>query len=179
MGLEMNITEENIQARIRGNLLMAFSNKFGSIVLNTGNKSELAVGYSTLYGDMVGGFAVLKDIPKTLVFEICRHLNRTRKREIIAVEIIERPPTAELKPDQLDSDSLPPYEVLDEILRLYVEEDLPVDEIVKTGHDRKTVEKVARLVLAAEYKRRQSPPGVKITPRAFGRDRRWPITNKF
>jgi NAD+ synthase (glutamine-hydrolysing) len=173
------LTEENLQARIRGNILMAFSNKFGYLVLSTSNKSEAAVGYTTLYGDMVGGFAVLKDIPKTLVYDICNHLNRSRRRQTIAQEIIDRPPTAELKDNQLDSDSLPPYEILDEILRLYVELDWNSDEIVAAGFDKKTVERVIRMVGIAEYKRRQSAPGVKITPRAFGKDRRWPITNKF
>lgn len=173
------LTEENIQARIRGNLLMAFSNKFGYLVLNTSNKSEAAVGYTTLYGDMVGGFSVLKDIPKTLVFKICKHLNQSRKTEIIAREIIDRPPSAELKADQLDTDSLPPYEILDEILRLYVELDWNDRDIIAAGFDKEIVTKVIRLVGAAEYKRRQSAPGIKITPRAFGKDRRWPITNKF
>ena len=173
------LTEENLQARIRGNILMAFSNKLGYLVLSTSNKSEAAVGYTTLYGDMVGGFSVLKDIPKTLVYKICEHLNRSRGREIIAQEIIDRPPTAELKDNQLDSDSLPPYEVLDEILRLYVELDWNDREIIAAGFDRKTVERVIRMVGAAEYKRRQSAPGIKITPRAFGKGRRWPITNKF
>ncbi len=171
------LTGENLQARIRGNLLMAYSNKFGALVLNTSNKSEAAVGYTTLYGDMVGGFAVLKDIPKTLVYRISKHLNR--KRETIAKEIIKRPPTAELKDNQLDTDSLPPYEVLDEILRLYVEHDTDEQEIVAAGFDAKIVHRVIRMVGAAEYKRRQSPPGARITPRAFGKDRRWPITNKF
>jgi NAD+ synthase (glutamine-hydrolysing) len=173
------LTEENLQARIRGNILMAFSNKFGYLVLSTSNKSEAAVGYTTLYGDMVGGFAVLKDIPKTLVYKICDHLNRSRGQEIIAQEIIDRPPTAELKDNQLDSDSLPPYEILDEILRLYVELDWNDREIIAAGFEKKTVERVIRMVGAAEYKRRQSAPGIKITPRAFGKDRRWPITNKF
>lgn len=171
------LTGENLQARIRGNLLMAYSNKFGALVLNTSNKSEAAVGYTTLYGDMVGGFAVLKDIPKTLVYKISRHLNR--KRETIAREIIKRPPTAELKDNQLDTDSLPPYEILDEILRLYVELDTDEQEIVKSGFDPNVVHRVIHMVGAAEYKRRQSPPGARITPRAFGKDRRWPITNKF
>jgi NAD+ synthase (glutamine-hydrolysing) len=178
-GREEDVTEENIQARIRGNLLMAFSNKFGHLVLNTANKSESAVGYTTLYGDMVGGFAVLEDIPKTLLFRICRHLNRSRKREVIAREIINRTPSAELKKDQQDTDSLPPYDVLDRILKQFVEEDKDVDEIVKAGLDRKLVQRVVRMVINAEYKRRQSAPGIKITPRAFGKDRRWPITNKF
>ena len=173
------LTEENLQARIRGNILMAFSNKLGYLVLSTSNKSEAAVGYTTLYGDMVGGFSVLKDIPKTLVYKICEHLNRFRGREIIAQEIIDRPPTAELKDNQLDSDSLPPYEILDEILRLHVELDWNDREIIAAGFEKRTVERVIRMVGAAEYKRRQSAPGVKITPRAFGKDRRWPITNKF
>lgn len=177
--LPEDITEENIQARIRGNLLMAFSNKFGHLVVNTANKSEAAVGYSTLYGDMVGGFAVLKDIPKTMVYKLCRYLNRSRKREIIAREIIRRPPSAELKADQLDSDSLPPYDILDKILKAFVEEDRNAEEIVKMGFDRKLVARVIRMVVRAEYKRRQMAPGIKITPRAFGKDRRWPITNKF
>ncbi len=178
-GRAADITEENIQARIRGNLLMAFSNKFGYLVLNTANKSEAAVGYSTLYGDMVGGFAVLEDIPKTLLYKICRHLNRNRGREVIARGIIRRPPSAELKADQRDTDSLPPYDALDQILRAFVEEDRDVAEIVKLGFERKLVERVVRLVIGAEYKRRQSAPVIKITPRAFGKDRRWPITNKF
>ncbi len=178
-GKPEDITEENLQARIRGNILMAFSNKFGHLVLNTANKSEAAVGYSTLYGDMVGGFAVLKDIPKTMVYKICRYLNRSAGKEVIARDIIRRPPSAELKANQLDSDSLPPYEILDEILKLYVELDKNVDEITKLGYNRKLVDRVARMVIRAEYKRRQMAPGVKITPRAFGKDRRWPITNKF
>jgi NAD+ synthase (glutamine-hydrolysing) len=178
-GKPEDVTEENLQARIRGNILMAFSNKFGLLVLNTANKSEAAVGYSTLYGDMVGGFAVLRDIPKTMVYKICRYLNRSAGKELIAREIIRRPPSAELKADQLDSDSLPPYEILDKILKLYVEQDKNIDEIIELGYDRKLVERVAHMVIRAEYKRRQMAPGVKITPRAFGKDRRWPITNKF
>ncbi len=170
---------ENLQARIRGNLLMAFSNKFGALVLNTSNKSEAAVGYTTLYGDMVGGFAVLKDIPKTLVYKVSKHLNRSRKQEIVAREIIKRPPTAELKDNQLDTDSLPPYDVLDEILRLYVELDTDEAEIVAAGYDPSVVHRILHMVAASEYKRRQSPPGARITPRSFGKDRRWPITNKF
>jgi NAD+ synthase (glutamine-hydrolysing) len=170
---------ENLQARIRANILMAYSNRTGAIVLNTSNKSEAAVGYTTLYGDMVGGFAVLKDIPKTLVFDISRHLNKSRKREVVAEVIIGRPPTAELRANQADTDSLPPYEILDEILRLYVEHDTDESEIVRHGFDRRTVKRVIRMVRSSEYKRRQSPPGIKVTPRAFGRDRRWPITNKF
>ncbi|MGB5107927.1 MAG: NAD+ synthase [Candidatus Zixiibacteriota bacterium] len=173
------LTGENLQARIRGNLLMAYSNKFGALVLNTSNKSESAVGYTTLYGDMVGGFAVLEDIPKTLVYRIAKHLNRSLKREVIAREIIKRPPTAELKDDQLDTDSLPPYEILDEILRLYVELDTDEQEIVAAGFDAAIVRRVIRMVRSSEYKRRQSAPGARITPRSFGKDRRWPITNKF
>ena len=173
------LTGENLQARIRGNLLMAYSNKFGALVLNTSNKSESAVGYTTLYGDMVGGFAVLEDIPKTLVYRIAKYLNRSQKREVIAREIIKRPPTAELKDNQLDTDSLPPYEILDEILRLYVELDTDEREIVAAGFDAAVVHRVIRMVAASEYKRRQSAPGARITPRAFGKDRRWPITNKF
>lgn len=173
------LTGENLQARIRGNLLMVYSNKFGALVLNTSNKSESAVGYTTLYGDMVGGFAVLEDIPKTLVYKIARHLNRSRKREVIAREIIKRPPTAELKDNQLDTDSLPSYEILDEILRLYVELDTDEQDIIVAGFDPATVRRIIRMVAAAEYKRRQSAPGARITPRAFGKDRRWPITNKF
>jgi NAD+ synthase (glutamine-hydrolysing) len=177
--LPEDITEENIQARIRGNLLMAFSNKFGHLVLNTANKSEAAVGYSTLYGDMVGGFAALKDIPKTMVYRICRYLNRSRRREVIAREIIRRQPSAELKANQVDSDTLPPYQTLDEILRLFVEEDRDTEEIIERGYDQHLVDWVIKKVIRAEYKRRQMAPGVKITPRAFGKDRRWPITNKF
>jgi NAD+ synthase (glutamine-hydrolysing) len=175
----IGLTEENIQARIRGNILMAYSNRFGYLVLNTSNKSEAAVGYTTLYGDMVGGFAVLEDIAKTLVYKICHYLNKTHKNEIIDNEIILREPTAELRANQKDSDSLPPYEILDEILRYHVELDMDDDEIVAKGFDKKVVAKVVRMVAAAEYKRRQSAPGIKITPRAFGKDRRWPITNKF
>ncbi|MCK4856543.1 MAG: NAD+ synthase [candidate division Zixibacteria bacterium] len=177
--LPEDTTEENIQARIRGNLLMAFSNKFGHLVLNTGNKSEAAVGYCTLYGDMVGGFAVLKDIPKTMVYKICRYLNRSRKREIIAREIIIRPPSAELRKDQLDSDALPPYDILDKILQAFIEENKPVAEIIKAGFDRKVVERVVRMVMASEHKRRQAPPGVRITPCTFDQEHHWPITNQF
>ncbi len=173
------VEHENLQARIRGNILMGLSNRFGWLVLTTGNKSETAVGYCTLYGDMAGGFAVIKDVPKTLVYELAVYVNQQAGRERIPVSTIERPPSAELRPDQKDSDSLPPYEVLDPILKAYVEEDLVLDEIVALGHDFDTVRQVIRLVDINEYKRRQAPPGVKITPKAFGRDRRLPITNHY
>ncbi len=176
---DLGLTAENLQARIRGNILMAISNKQGCIVLTTGNKSEMATGYSTLYGDMAGGFAVLKDVLKTLVYELSRYRNSLGERPIIPPPVIEKPPSAELRPDQKDSDSLPPYDVLDPILRAYAEEDRTLDEILAMGFDRKTVERVMRLVDSSEYKRRQAPPGVKITTRAFGRDRRLPITNHY
>jgi NAD+ synthase (glutamine-hydrolysing) len=178
-GREPDVTEENLQARIRGNYLMALSNKFGWLVLTTGNKSEVSVGYNTLYGDTAGGFAVLKDVYKTTVYELARWRNARDAKPVIPRRVLERAPTAELKPDQTDQDTLPPYDVLDPILRLYVEEDRPVAEIVSLGYERATVERVAHLVDASEYKRRQAPPGIKITPRAFGRDRRLPITNCF
>jgi NAD+ synthase (glutamine-hydrolysing) len=182
-GVPEDVTEENIQARIRGNYLMALSNKFGSIVLATGNKSEYAVGYSTLYGDMAGGYAPIKDVPKLLVYELCQWRN-TRAEEHgqtppIPERILTKPPSAELRPDQKDEDSLPPYAVLDPILEAYVEDDLGIDAIVAAGHDRATVERVVWMVDRAEYKRRQAAPGVKITPKAFGRDRRMPITNRY
>jgi NAD+ synthase (glutamine-hydrolysing) len=170
------IENENLQARIRGNILMALSNRFGWLVLTTGNKSETAVGYCTLYGDMAGGFAVIKDVPKTLVYELSNYVNRSG-REMIPQRIIDRAPSAELKPDQKDEDCLPPYSVLDPILKEYVEEDLAPDEI--SGFDPATVLEVARMVDRNEYKRRQAPPGIKITPKAFGKDRRLPITNKY
>ncbi len=176
-GLKEDTTEENIQARIRGTLLMALSNKHGSIVLTTGNKSEMAVGYCTLYGDMAGGFAVIKDIAKTLVFRLCRW--RNREVEIIPERIITRPPSAELRDNQKDQDSLPEYEVLDAIMQMYMEENLGIEEIVAAGHPRVAVEKVVRLMRIAEYKRRQAPIGVRVTHRAFGRDWRYPITSKF
>ncbi len=178
-GTEPNVAEENIQARIRGTLLMALSNKFGCIVLTSGNKSEMATGYATLYGDMAGGFAVIKDVPKMVVYTLSRLINEKANSEIIPQSIIERPPTAELRPDQKDSDSLPPYEVLDAILKAYIEEDMGVDDIVSRGFDAVTVRRVVRMCDMSEYKRRQAPPGVKITPRSFGRDRRLPITNRF
>jgi NAD+ synthase (glutamine-hydrolysing) len=178
-GREPDVAEENLQARIRGMILMALSNKFGWLVLTTGNKSEMATGYATLYGDMAGGFAVIKDVPKLLVFELCRWLNRERGREIIPEAVIEKPPSAELRPDQKDEDSLPGYAVLDPILRGYVEDDLTAEELVALGHDPAVVGRVIVLVDRSEYKRRQAPPGVKITPRACGRDRRLPITNRY
>jgi NAD+ synthase (glutamine-hydrolysing) len=174
-----DVTEENLQARIRGTYLMAVSNKFGSLVLATGNKSEYAVGYATLYGDMAGGFAPIKDVPKTLVYELCRWRNAAGPGAPIVERVLAKPPSAELRPDQRDTDSLPPYEVLDPILEAYVEDDLGIDEIVARGHDAAVVERVARLVDRAEYKRRQAAPGIKITPKAFGRDRRMPITNRY
>jgi NAD+ synthase (glutamine-hydrolysing) len=177
-GLKTDTTEENLQARIRGNLLMAFSNKFGWLVLTTGNKSEMSVGYATLYGDMAGGFAVIKDVPKTLVYELCRWRNSSRGA-IIPGRVLTKEPTAELKPGQKDSDSLPPYEILDPILRAYIEDELPFEEILKLGNEPESVKKVIGMVDRSEYKRRQAPPGVKITPRAFGRDRRFPITNRY
>ena len=172
-----DITEENLQARIRGNTLMALSNKFGWLVLTTGNKSEMSVGYSTLYGDTAGGFAVIKDVYKTTVYDLARW--RNARAPVIPERVLTRAPTAELKPDQTDQDSLPPYEVLDPILRLYVEEDRAAKEIVELGYDAQVVQAVLRLVDRAEYKRRQTPPGVKITPRALGKDRRLPITNRW
>ena len=178
-GLKEDATEENIQARIRGTLLMALSNKFGWLVLNTGNKSEIAVGYSTLYGDMAGGFAVIKDVPKTVVYEICRHVNARAGRAVIPETVFERPPSAELRPDQRDQDSLPPYPVLDAIIEAYVEHDRGMHELIADGFDPDTVRRVISLVDRNEYKRRQAPIGVKLTPRAFGRDWRLPIVNRF
>ena len=178
-GTEPNVTEENIQARIRGNILMALSNKFGWLVLTTGNKSEMATGYTTLYSDMAGGFAVIKDVPKTMVYKLARYRNSLAGRELIPRTIIEKEPSAELKPEQLDTDTLPPYELLDPILTAYVEEDKSVEQIVGMGFVEAVVQRAARLVDGSEYKRRQAPPGIKITPRAFGRDRRLPITNRF
>jgi NAD+ synthase (glutamine-hydrolysing) len=177
--LPEGITEENLQARIRGNILMAISNKLGYIVLTTGNKSEMAVGYATLYGDMAGGFAVIKDVPKTLVFQIAKHINLKAGQEVIPQRVIDKPPSAELRPDQKDTDSLPPYEILDPILKAYVEDNQGLDEIVGLGFDHEMVRRVIRMVDLSEYKRRQSPPGIKITERAFGRDRRLPISNLF
>jgi NAD+ synthase (glutamine-hydrolysing) len=177
-GTKTDATEENLQARIRGNLLMALSNKFGHLVLTTGNKSEMSVGYATLYGDMAGGFAVIKDVPKTMVYELAKRRNG-RRNAVIPKRTLDRPPTAELRPDQKDEDSLPPYPVLDPILKAYVEDDRSVEEMVEMGFDRKTVLRVVGLVDRSEYKRRQAPVGIKITHRGLGKDRRMPITNKY
>ena len=178
-GMEADVTEENIQARIRGNILMALSNKFGWLVLATSNKSELAVGYSTLYGDMSGGFAVIKDVPKAMVYELSHYYNRLRGKQMIPRSVIEKPPSAELRPNQKDTDSLPEYDTLDRILKAYVEDGLGVDDIVKLGEKESVVRRVIRMVNTNEYKRRQSAPGVKITSLAFGKDRRFPITNLY
>jgi NAD+ synthase (glutamine-hydrolysing) len=176
-GLKEDTTEENIQARIRGTLLMAMSNKYGSIVLTTGNKSEMAVGYCTLYGDMAGGFAVIKDIAKTLVYRLCAYRNSVAP--VIPERILTRAPSAELRPDQKDQDSLPPYEVLDGIMQLYMEENRSLDDIEATGYARADIERITRLIKINEYKRRQAPVGIRITHRAFGRDWRYPITSRF
>ncbi len=173
------VAEENLQARIRGNIVMAISNKFGYLVLTTGNKSEMSVGYSTLYGDMAGGFAVIKDVPKMLVYELCGFINERANKEVIPKRIIIKAPSAELRENQTDQDSLPPYEVLDGILKAYVEDDLSIGEIIKLGYKKAVVEKVVNLVDLSEYKRRQAAPGIKITPKAFGRDRRMPIVNHY
>ena len=183
-GLEHDLTEENLQARIRGNLLMALSNKFGWLVLTTGNKSEMSVGYTTLYGDLAGGFAVIKDVPKTLVYRLCEWRNSPAGGEgrvlaPIPASIIERAPSAELRADQRDEDSLPPYELLDEILHGYVEQHLSREQLLAQGLPQADVERAIRLVDLAEYKRRQAPPGIKVTELAFGRDRRMPITNRY
>ena len=178
-GTSFDVAEENIQARLRGVMLMALSNKFGWMLLSTGNKSENAVGYATLYGDMAGGFAVIKDVPKTLVWELARWRNDRSNSELIPENIITKPPSAELRPDQLDTDSLPPYEILDAILEMYIEEDRSAEEIVAAGYERELVIRVLRMVDRNEYKRRQAAPGVKITVRAFGKDRRLPITNLY
>ncbi len=177
--LPEDLTEENLQPRIRGTLLMGLSNKFGWLVLTTGNKSEVGVGYSTLYGDTAGGFAVLKDVPKTLVYALSLYRNQLYEKEVIPQRVLKKPPSAELRPDQKDSDSLPPYELLDPILGAYVEESCSLEEIVQRGFETETVQKVIHLVDRNEYKRRQSPPGIKITPRAFGKDWRLPITNRY
>ncbi len=178
-GLDADLTEENLQARIRGTLLMALSNKFGWLVVATGNKSELSVGYATLYGDMAGGFALLKDVFKTDVFRLARHLNERAGRELIPQTIIERAPSAELRADQLDEDSLPPYPELDRVLEAYVELDRTREELSEDGFEPEVVERALELIDRAEYKRRQAPPGVKLRPKAFGRDRRVPITNRW
>jgi NAD+ synthase (glutamine-hydrolysing) len=178
-GLEPDLTEENLQARARGTLLMALSNKFGWLVIATGNKSELSVGYSTLYGDLAGGFALIKDVYKTDVFRLARHLNERAGRELIPASIIERPPSAELRADQRDEDSLPPYASLDQVLEAYVELDRSHEELLQDGFDASVVERALAMIDRAEYKRRQAPPGVKLRPKAFGRDRRTPITNRW
>ena len=176
-GLAEDATEENIQARIRGTLLMALSNKHGSIVLTTGNKSEMAVGYCTLYGDMAGGFAVIKDIAKTLVYRLCAYRNSVS--DVIPERILTRGPSAELRADQLDQDSLPPYDILDGIMQLYMEENRPIAEIIEAGYPPADVARITRLIKINEYKRRQSPVGIRVTHRGFGRDWRYPITSKF
>ncbi len=178
-GMDRDTTEENLQARIRGNLLMAFSNKFGWLVLTTGNKSEMSVGYATLYGDMAGGFAVIKDVPKTLVYDICQWRNSAGSGAVIPERVLWKEPTAELRPDQKDTDTLPPYPVLDPILKAYIEDEKSFRDILKIGCELECTRKVIRMVDRSEYKRRQAPPGIKITARAFGRDRRFPITNKY
>lgn len=178
-GLPPDATEENLQARIRGNILMAFSNKFGWLVLTTGNKSEMSVGYTTLYGDMAGGFAVIKDVPKTMVYELCKWKNLKEGKTLIPERVLWKEPSAELKPDQKDTDTLPPYPVLDPILKAYVEEDRSFEEIMSLGCELECAQKVIKMIDRSEYKRRQSPPGIKITPRAFGKDRRFPITNRY
>jgi NAD+ synthase (glutamine-hydrolysing) len=178
-GAKPDVTEENLQARIRGTYLMSLSNKFGWLVLSTGNKSEISTGYCTLYGDMAGGFAVLKDVMKTTVYRLAEYCNRLSGGERIPREIVEKPPSAELRPNQLDTDTLPPYDILDPILKAYVEDDRSFSEMIDMGFDEKLVGRVIRMVDTNEYKRRQAAPGVKITPRAFGRDRRMPITNRF
>ena len=178
-GTEWGVAEENTQSRIRGNLIMALSNKLGMLVMTTGNKSEMATGYATIYGDMAGGFAVIKDVPKTMVYRLAEHRNRMGPAAVIPRSVIDKAPTAELRPDQRDEDSLPPYEVLDPILKAYVEEDMGLDEIVTLGFDEETVGHAIGLVDRSEYKRRQAPPGIKITPRNFGRDRRMPIAGGY
>ena len=178
-GTEFGVAEENIQSRIRGLIIMALSNKFGWLVLATGNKSEMATGYATLYGDMAGGFAIIKDVPKTLVYHLSRYRNSVGPKPVIPQEVIDKEPSAELRPDQRDKDTLPPYETLDPILEAYVEEDKSVDAIAAMGFDEELVKRVMAMVDRNEYKRRQAPPGVKISPRAFGRDRRLPIANRY
>jgi NAD+ synthase (glutamine-hydrolysing) len=178
-GRPADLTEENLQSRIRGTTLMALSNKFGWMVLTTGNKSEMAVGYFTIYGDSVGGYAVIKDVLKTRVYDLCRSVNAHAGRTIINESVITKPPSAELRPDQRDDQSLPPYEVLDPILQLYVEDDRTAAEIIELGHDEALVRRITRLVDVNEYKRRQCPPGVRVSLKAFGKDRRLPITNRY
>jgi len=174
-GLPEDITEENIQSRIRANILMALSNKFGWLVITTGNKSEMAVGYSTLYGDMAGGYAVIKDVYKTTVYKVARRVSN----DIIPERVFTKPPSAELKPGQADQDSLPPYDILDKILKLHIEKSMAEKEIIEYGFDEYTVKRVLTMVKKSEFKRRQSPPGIKISPVSLGKDWRFPITNKF
>jgi NAD+ synthase (glutamine-hydrolysing) len=174
---EPDVADENLQARIRGTILMTYSNRFGPIVLTTGNKSEMACGYATLYGDMAGGFAVLKDVPKLLVYQLARYRNSISP--VIPERVFVKPPSAELRPNQKDVDTLPPFEILDPLLELYVEQDLSREELIRHGFDPEIVDRVIMMVDRAEYKRRQAAPGVKLTPRAFGRDRRLPIANWF
>jgi NAD+ synthase (glutamine-hydrolysing) len=178
-GTEPGVAEENVQARVRGTILMSLSNKFGWLVLTTGNKSEMATGYATLYGDMAGGFAVVKDVPKSLCYALSLDRNERAGREVIPRSIIDKPPSAELRPDQLDTDSLPPYDVLDPVIQEYIEDDRSIAELVEEGHDPDLVRRVARMVDRNEYKRRQAPPGVRVSPKAFGKDRRLPITNRW
>ncbi|MDP7056804.1 MAG: NAD+ synthase, partial [Nitrospinaceae bacterium] len=178
-GLPLDITEENMQARIRGTLMMALSNKTGWLVLTTGNKSEVSVGYCTLYGDMAGGFAVIKDVPKIWVYQLSRWINKDAGRELIPIATITKEPSAELRPDQKDTDSLPPYSLLDKVLARYIEEDRGIEELKGMGLSMKEVKRIVKMVDASEYKRRQGPPGIKITPKAFGKDRRLPITNRY
>jgi NAD+ synthase (glutamine-hydrolysing) len=179
-GLPQDLTEENLQPRIRGTLLMALSNKFrGWLVLTTGNKSELAVGYSTLYGDTAGGFAVIKDVPKLLVYDLCRLRNERAGRPVIPESVLTKPPSAELRPDQRDDQSLPPYEQLDPLLEAYVEHDLTRAELLERGFEPAMIDRITHLVDISEYKRRQNPPGPRITAKAFGKDRRMPITNAY
>jgi len=176
-GLDEDTTEENMQARLRGNILMSMSNKFGSLLLTTGNKSELAVGYCTLYGDMCGGLAVISDLPKTRVYSLAKWINR--EREIIPESTLTKPPSAELRPDQLDQDSLPPYDVLDSILEAYVVDGQDTEAIIASGHDEATVRRIIRLININEYKRRQAAPGIKVTSKAFGVGRRIPVAKRF
>src|SRR5215207_10180248 len=178
-GLPEDVTEENLQSRIRGNILMALSNKFGRNAASTGNKSEMSVGYSTLYGDSAGGFAVIRDVPKTMVYKVARHFNEKKNREIIPDSVLDKEPSAELRENQRDTDSLPPYDVLDPILEAYIEEDMGIAQIVDSGFEEEDVRRIVQLVDRAEYKRRQAPTGIKVTGRAFGRDRRMPITNRY
>ena len=178
-GTQPGVAEENLQSRTRGNILMALSNKFGWLVLTTGNKSEMAVGYATIYGDMAGGLAVIKDVPKTMVYQLAEYINKIHRHEAIPIAAITRPPSAELRENQKDTDSLPQYDRLDQILKGYVEEDKSASRLIEEGLPKTIVEQVINMVDHSEYKRRQSPPGIKITPKAFGKDRRMPITNRY